>query len=70
MNALYKQKHVMCRAMRKPLYLPFNRFYARLTELNIYLPLFLVSSESKKTPPEELNKILLYAVPNVWENQS
>ena len=37
---------------------------------NNYLPLFLGSSNAKKMDPEELNEILLHAVPNSWERQA
>ena len=40
-NALSKQKRVMCRAIYKPRDLPFKSFTAQLKELNYYLPLFL-----------------------------
>ena len=60
----------MRRAMHKPRDLPFKRFTARLTELNNYLPLFPGSSAAKKTPPEDLNGIILHAVPNGWAKQA
>ena len=60
----------MRRAMRKPWDLPFKRFAARLTELNNYLPLLPWYSATKKVPPEEINEIILHAVPNVWEKQA
>ena len=60
----------MRRVIRKPRDIPFKRFAARLTEPNSYLPLFPGYSASKKMPPEELNQILLHAVPNGWEKQA
>ena len=69
-NALSKQKRSMRRAMRKPWDISLKRFTTRLTELKNYLLLFPGSSADKKMPPEELNKILLHAVPNGWENQA
>ena len=56
--------------MLKPRDIPFKHFAALLRELNSYLPLFPRSSASKKIPPEELNQILLHAVPNGWAKQS
>ena len=69
-NVLSKQKRAMHRNMCKPRDIPFKSFTAHLTELNNYLPLFPVSSAAKKMPPEELNGILLYAVPNIWGKQA
>ena len=69
-NALSNQKRAMCRSMRKPQDIPFRRFAARLRELNNYLPLFPIYSSAKKMLPEYLNKIILHAVPNVWEKQA
>ena len=60
----------MRRAMRKPRELQFKYFSARLTELNNYLPFFPGSSSNKKIPPQELNKILLHAVPKSWAKQA
>ena len=68
-NALSKQKREMRRAMHKPQDIPFKCFSTRITELNNYLPLFLRYSTTKKIPPEELNEILLNAVPNGWAKQ-
>ena len=59
----------MHHAMRKPWYLPFKRFAAWITELNNYLPILPGSIAHKKIPPKELNKILLYYVPNSGEKQ-
>ena len=56
----------MRRAMCKPREIIFKQFSARLTELNNYLTLFLGLSASNKMPPEELNEILLHAVPSGW----
>ena len=54
----------MCRATIKPRDPLFKRFYTQLTELKNYLPLLPGSSNTKKTPPEELNKIILHAITN------
>ena len=35
-------------------------------ELNKYLLVFPVSSAAKKMDPEEFNKIIPHAVPNLW----
>ena len=48
----------------------FKRFAARLTEMNNLLLLFPGSEVSKKMTQENLNKIILHAVPNAWEKQS
>ena len=69
-NALSKQKRAMRRAMRKPQIMAFKRFAARLTEINNFLPLFPGSDASKKMEMENLNEILLHAVPNGWTKQS
>ena len=39
-------------------------------EINKCLPLFTGYREDKKIPPEELNDILLHAVPNGWAKQA
>ena len=70
MNAIYKKKHAMRRAMRKPCNISFKRLTARLTEINNFLPIFPGSDPTKKTPPEELNDKFLHAAPNGWERQS
>ena len=69
-NSLPKKKRVMRRAMRKPRSMPFKNFAARLTEMNNFLPLFPGSEASKKMETEELNEILLHAVPNAWAKKS
>ena len=69
-NALSKQKCAMGRVIRKPQYLPFKIFVARLTKINNYLPLFSGSSAAKKIPPKELNNIILHAVPNSWTKKA
>ena len=63
-NALSKQKRVMRRAIRKPRSMTLKRFAARLTVMNYFLPLFPGSDASNKMEMEELNEILLRAVPN------
>ena len=60
----------MSRIIRKPQDTPFKRLATRLTELNIYLPLFPGYSGAKKMPPEDLNEIMLHALQNGWENQA
>ena len=60
----------MRRAMCKPRDIPSKHFSARLKELNKYLTLFSGSSTTNKIPPEELNKILLHAIPNGWAKQA
>ena len=56
--------------MRRSRVLQFNIFAARRTELNNYLPLFLGSIVANKMYPEELNEILIHAVPNSWARKS
>ena len=60
----------MCRAMRKTQGTLFDIFAARLVQINKYLPFFTGSIEDKKMALEELNYILIHAVPNGWANQS
>ena len=69
-NALSKQKRVMCRAIYKPRDLPFKSFTAQLKELNYYLPLFPISINSNNMAPKELNNILLHTIPNGCLKQS
>ena len=57
-------------AMRKPQDIQFKIFVAQLTQLNNYLPLFPVLGAVKRMDPEELNDILLLAVPNPWSRQA
>ena len=66
LNALNKQKRAMWRAMRKTWDIQLKIFAARLTELNNCLPPFLGLRNAKNMGPEELNEILLHAVPNSW----
>ena len=60
----------MRRAMRKAQDLQFKIFASRLTEVNNCLPLLPGLSVAKKMDPEELNEVLLHAVPNSWAQQS
>ena len=60
----------MSRAIQEPQGLLIKIFYARLTELINYLPIFPVSSAADKMDPEELNKIILHVVPNSWAKQA
>ena len=39
-------------------------------ELNNHLSLYPGSDAAKKMDPEEINKILLHAVPNLWAKQA
>ena len=70
LNALNKKKRAMRRAMRKAQDLQFKIFASRLTEVNNCLPLLPGLSVAKKMDPEELNEVLLHAVPNSWAQQS
>ena len=56
--------------MRKTRSMTFKHFSERLTEINNSLSLFPGSDASKKMEIEEINKILLHAVPNGWAKQS
>ena len=56
--------------MRKPRSMTFKCFAERLKEMNNFLPLFPGLDASKKMEMEELNNILLHAVPNGWSKQS
>ena len=69
-NALYRQKRVMRRAIRKPWIMTFKHFVARLTEINNFLLLFPVSDVSNKMEMEEINDILFHAVSNRWAKQA
>ena len=55
--------------MRKPHDMSCKRFAARLTEFNNFLLVFPGSDTTKKMPTEELNEILLHAVPKNWAKQ-
>ena len=65
-NALYNKNRVMLCAICKPRDLPFKVFTTLITELNNYLPLFPLSRDTNNMAPEDLNKILLHAVPTSW----
>ena len=69
-SLLLKQKRAMRCVMLKPRRMTFKSFAARLTETNNFLPLFPGLDNSKKMEIEELNKILLHAVPNVQAKKS
>ena len=69
-NSISKQKHTMRRTMRKPRSINFKRFAARLMEISNFLLLSPGLDVSKKITHEELNEILLHAVPNAWAKQS
>ena len=56
--------------MHKPRDMPLKRFTERLTGIKNLLPLFPGSDESEKMTPEELNEILLHAVPKRWAKKS
>ena len=56
--------------MRKPQSMTFKRFAARFTEMNNFLQLFPGLDVTKMMTHEELNRILLHAVPNEWGKQS
>ena len=56
--------------LKKPSALPIQRLAARLTDLNNYLPLFLVFDAYKNMEEEKMNEILLHDVPNSWAKQS
>ena len=60
----------MRHAMRKPCNIIFKRFAARLTENHNFIPLLPILDATKKIISEELNDILLYAVPNGWAKQA
>ena len=61
---------MMRHAKRKHWDLHLKIFSALLMEPNRYLPLFPVSSASKKMSPDELNEILPQAVPKTWSKQA
>ena len=69
-NSLSKQKREMCRSMMKPHVILMNIFYTQLTQLNSYLPLLHVSENTKKMMEEDINEILMHAVPVVWLKQA
>ena len=69
-NSLSKQKCVMRHTMRKHRSTNFKFFAARLKEMNNFLPLFPGSDASNKMEIEELNDILLHAVPNAPAKKS
>ena len=60
----------MCRSMMKPHVILMNIFYTQLTQLNSYLPLLHVSENTKKMMEEDINEILMHAVPVVWLKQA
>ena len=60
----------MRRAMHKSQDPLFKRFSSQLMLLNSYLPPLHESSDANKMAPENLNKIILHADPNVWAKQS
>ena len=53
-----------------PCGLHFKRFSVQRTEINHYLSLLPGSRDAKKITPEEINEILIHAVPSIWANQS
>ena len=69
-NALYKKKRLMRRTLRKPQSMTLKCFAARLTEINKLPPLLTGSDASKKMEMEDLNEIILHAVPNGWAKKS
>ena len=46
-----------------------ENFSACLTNLNYYLTLFPWSDASSNIKPEELNKVLVYSIPTLWDDQ-
>ena len=60
----------MFHTMRKPCALIFNGFSEWLTNINKYLLDFPGLDKSKNMEKVELNKIILHAVPNLWDKYS
>ena len=56
--------------MRKPCDMYSKRFTEQITEINNFLPLFPGSDRTKKITVEEINEIILHAVPKIRERQS
>ena len=56
--------------MLKPQSMTFKSSDATWMEMNNFFPLFPGLDVTKKMTHEDLNDILLYAVPNEWEKQS
>ena len=57
-------------AIHKSCDILFKRFAERLTEIHNFHPLLPISEATKKVPPEDLNYILLHAVPSRWDKQA
>ena len=43
-----------------------EKYYAKLTEFNKFIPLFLRSEDLSKMEQDELNIIILEYIPNGW----
>ena len=57
-------------AMRKSCGMIFKRFTERLSEINNFNSLFHGLDATKNMPSEELDEILLHAVPNGWSKKA
>ena len=65
-RSLQKQRRAMRRYVKKPREMRTSAFYARLLELNEYLPLFPSGDDDSKMSDDELIEILEFALPNTW----
>ena len=65
-RALQKQKRSMRRRMPKPFGMPVAQYWARLVELNQYLPFFPGGDENSKLADDDLKEVLEFGIPETW----
>ena len=65
-QALQKQRRTMRRQMKKPVGLPVAHYWARLVELNGYLPDFPTGTDQSKISDDDLKEVLEFGIPEVW----
>ena len=65
-RALQKQKRSMRRRMPKPFGMPVAHYWARLVELNQYLPFFPGGDANSKLADDDLKEVLEFGIPDTW----
>ena len=63
-RALQKQRRAMRRRMPKPLGMPVAHYWARIVELNQFLPLFPGGDASSVIANDDLKEILEFSIPD------
>ena len=65
-RALQKQRRSMRRKMPKPLSMPVAQYWARLVQLNEFLPFFPDGDDTSKLEEDDLKEVLEFGIPETW----